>query len=183
MIRECFKANTGIRFHTSLLKQVGLDPESLYPIVKERPGALFIDESGGVGVRGGGGGGDVAVVREELTGDIETVIPQRGEESAEGPTSPSSLTPLAPFSLSSPLPTNPTEVRAYLDKLASAPHGALTEEEEDLADALCPIYDQLDIAKVWWTLEVVPLVQRYQKPGVEGLTDRVMCVSPSLLLS
>ncbi|KAI0812234.1 hypothetical protein BC629DRAFT_1280613 [Irpex lacteus] len=114
MIRECFKANTGIRFHTSLLKQVGLDPESLYPIVKERP------------------------------------------------------------ALSSPLPTNPTEVRAYLDKLATAPHGALTEEEEDLADALCPIYDQLDIAKVWWTLEVVPLVQRYQKPGVEGWTDRVM---------
>lgn len=41
MIRECFKTNTGIRFHSSLLRNIGLDPESLYPIVKERPPALF----------------------------------------------------------------------------------------------------------------------------------------------
>lgn len=37
MIRECFKTNTGIRFHGELLKRVGLDPKALHPIVLERP--------------------------------------------------------------------------------------------------------------------------------------------------
>ncbi|KAG6328862.1 hypothetical protein ID866_10227, partial [Astraeus odoratus] len=37
MIRECFKANTGILFHGSKLRKVGLDPETLYPHVLARP--------------------------------------------------------------------------------------------------------------------------------------------------
>lgn len=37
MIRECFLARTGIRFHSSLLPAIGLDPASLYPHVKPRP--------------------------------------------------------------------------------------------------------------------------------------------------
>ncbi|KAI0070724.1 hypothetical protein K474DRAFT_1713099 [Panus rudis PR-1116 ss-1] len=41
MIRQCFLANTGIRFHSSLLKKIGLDPASLYPIVRERPPAIY----------------------------------------------------------------------------------------------------------------------------------------------
>ncbi|PIL31279.1 hypothetical protein GSI_05977 [Ganoderma sinense ZZ0214-1] len=43
MIRECFKKDTGIRFHAELLKDIGLDPASLHPIVKERPSALQPD--------------------------------------------------------------------------------------------------------------------------------------------
>ena len=43
MIRECFKNDTGIRFHAELLKDIGLDPTSLHPIVKERPDALQPD--------------------------------------------------------------------------------------------------------------------------------------------
>ncbi|KAI0083381.1 hypothetical protein BDY19DRAFT_900387 [Irpex rosettiformis] len=103
MIRQCFLANTGIRFHTSLLRQVGLDPEGLYPVVKERPRAVFVK------------------------------------------------TP-----------------HALLTRLTISPPGTLTEEEEDLADALCPIYDQLEVARVWWVLEVLPFVQRWQVPGGEG---------------
>ena len=38
----------------------------------------------------------------------------------------------------------------------------LTEEEEDLADALSPIYDQLALAKYWWSLEVFPMRHRMQ---------------------
>ncbi|KAI0778877.1 hypothetical protein BD413DRAFT_465419 [Trametes elegans] len=37
MIRECFKTNTGIRFHGELLKRIGLDPAALHPIVLDRP--------------------------------------------------------------------------------------------------------------------------------------------------
>ncbi|EPQ60078.1 hypothetical protein GLOTRDRAFT_112845 [Gloeophyllum trabeum ATCC 11539] len=37
-----------------------------------------------------------------------------------------------------------------------------SEEEEDLADALCPLYDELTIAKWWWILEILPLRVRQQ---------------------
>ncbi|KAG6329587.1 hypothetical protein ID866_9501, partial [Astraeus odoratus] len=37
------------------------------------------------------------------------------------------------------------------------------EETEDLYDALSPIYDQLKIAPYWWTLEVLPQKQLYQR--------------------
>ena len=37
MIRECFKTDTGIRFHAELLRRIGLDPFSLHPTVRDRP--------------------------------------------------------------------------------------------------------------------------------------------------
>ena len=43
MIRQCFLTNTGIRFHAELLKNIGLDPSALHPIVKERPAPLQPD--------------------------------------------------------------------------------------------------------------------------------------------
>jgi hypothetical protein len=36
MIRECFKADTGIMFSIEGLREVGIDPASLYPLVKPR---------------------------------------------------------------------------------------------------------------------------------------------------
>lgn len=38
-----------------------------------------------------------------------------------------------------------------------------TEEEEDLADALSPIHDQLDVSRSWWILEILPMKQRIQQ--------------------
>ncbi|KAF7358996.1 DUF2235 domain-containing protein [Mycena sanguinolenta] len=38
-----------------------------------------------------------------------------------------------------------------------------TEEELDLLDSLCPIYDQLSLSWPWWILEFWPIKQRYQK--------------------
>ena len=40
MVRECFRANTGIQFKAEELRKIGLDPTSLYPVVKERPHPL-----------------------------------------------------------------------------------------------------------------------------------------------
>ncbi|KAJ8522566.1 hypothetical protein ONZ45_g886 [Pleurotus djamor] len=37
MVRECFKTNTGIMFDTERLKNIGLDPTTLYPFVTPRP--------------------------------------------------------------------------------------------------------------------------------------------------
>lgn len=33
----------------------------------------------------------------------------------------------------------------------------------DEQDALCPIYDQLKLAKWWWILEFLPMKQKYQR--------------------
>lgn len=41
MVRECFKTNSGIIFHTELLREIGLDPSTIYPLVLPRPPALF----------------------------------------------------------------------------------------------------------------------------------------------
>ena len=43
MIRECFKTNSGIIFNTDGMKDIGLDPASLYPVVLQRPPAISID--------------------------------------------------------------------------------------------------------------------------------------------
>ncbi|KAJ7704774.1 hypothetical protein B0H17DRAFT_1038540 [Mycena rosella] len=45
----------------------------------------------------------------------------------------------------------------------AAPAVHKTEEEMELQDALCPVYDQLRLAWFWWILEFLPLKQRYQQ--------------------
>lgn len=40
MVRECFKANTGILFYTEKIAAIGLDPQGIYPEVKPRPAAI-----------------------------------------------------------------------------------------------------------------------------------------------
>ncbi|KAK0237401.1 hypothetical protein EDD85DRAFT_830042 [Armillaria nabsnona] len=42
MIRECFKAETGIMFDSGRLRQIGIDPATLYPSVMPRPPALSV---------------------------------------------------------------------------------------------------------------------------------------------
>jgi hypothetical protein len=39
----------------------------------------------------------------------------------------------------------------------------LTEEEEDLADILSPINDELSLSKFWWLLEILPMTNKHQK--------------------
>lgn len=46
-----------------------------------------------------------------------------------------------------------------------------TEEEDELRDAMMPIYDQLEIAKGWWFLELVPLKLRYQRRDDEWVSE------------
>ncbi|KAF8435755.1 hypothetical protein L210DRAFT_3484163 [Boletus edulis BED1] len=120
MIRQCFLANTGIMFHRSMFKQIGMDPTSLYPHVVERPPATY-----------------------------QTPPPR------SPPGTPDSLK-----GYSVPLPQvvqNDPTVVAYSDGGTF-----VSEEQEDLADALCPIYDQLAIAPWWWILETIPQKLHYQ---------------------
>jgi hypothetical protein len=45
MIRECLKTHSGILFNTEGMKDLGLDPATLYPEVKPRPPPITIDPS------------------------------------------------------------------------------------------------------------------------------------------
>ncbi|KAH9957552.1 hypothetical protein BGW80DRAFT_194412 [Lactifluus volemus] len=94
MIRQCFDTNTGIQFHAGSFKEVGLDIDTLCPVVLHRP------------------------------------KPTGTSHAAE--------------------PTDSTLVPASrsIFKL---------EEDEELKDALSPIYDTLKLTKTWWILEILPL--------------------------
>jgi hypothetical protein len=51
------------------------------------------------------------------------------------------------------------------DEAQASPFAASTfqsEEDEELADSISPIYDQLKLSKSWWILEVLPLRHRVQ---------------------
>ena len=52
----------------------------------------------------------------------------------------------------------------------------ISEEKEDLADALSPIYDQLRISWPWWILEVIPQKQQFQKDGDNKWDTEFRCV-------
>ncbi|KIK52337.1 hypothetical protein GYMLUDRAFT_180219 [Collybiopsis luxurians FD-317 M1] len=106
MIRECFKAKTGIMFHSELMKDVGLDPHTLYPDVKPRPPHLPVTNK-----------------------------------------------------YIQPIPSTSIFSKA---KAPEPPAQPKTEEEFELADALCPVYDQLSLRWGWWILEFWPIKMRYQ---------------------
>ena len=69
------------------------------------------------------------------------------------------------------VPKKPSSIRGLLSlrksgTVPSAESGSVpvgSEEEEDLKDALSPIYDQLELKRSWWILEVIPLTFRYQR--------------------
>jgi hypothetical protein len=52
----------------------------------------------------------------------------------------------------------------------------VNEEEEDLADALSPINDMLQIAKSWWLLELVPQQIRFQTDE-DSWVRKLSCVA------
>jgi len=117
MIRQCFVANTGIQFYRETFKDIGLDPNTLYPLVLQRPKALAADAS--------------AVAK------LEKAAGHKAE------------------------PTDDT----FVDEVQASPTAASsfkTEEEEELADALCPHFDQLKLSKSWWILEIMPMRHRKQ---------------------
>jgi len=111
MIRQCFIAKTGIQFHRDSFKDIGLDPNTLFPFIIPRPAPLKATPS------------EVARIKASA-------------HAAE--------------------PTDGTLVQAS----PTAASTFRTEEHEDVADALCKIYDQLRMSRSWWILEVLPLKKK-----------------------
>lgn len=113
MIRQCFICETGILFYKDLFERIGLNPNTLYPVVLPRP-------------------------------------------------PPINYTPDC-FAHKCDLPVNFATHYKRTIKLEN-PVVFKSEEEEDLFDALTPIYDQLRMKKGWWLLEFLPYRHVYQKP-------------------
>ena len=115
MIRECFLANTGIQFHRESFKDVGLDPDALYPFVHPRPPALPLSAAQVTQVKA------AAHAAEPTDGTLTEVEASPVEDST-----------------------------------------LMSEEIEEVKDALSPIYDQLKKSKMWWILEFIPIRFREQ---------------------
>ena len=103
MVRECFKAKTGILFISVRLPDIGLDPSSMLDPAKHRAPLPVGSEP-----------------YQEPPSWIQRWIP-RGEKG------------------------KPKEIPM------------VSEEDEDLKDALSPIYDQLKLKRWWWFVELLPL--------------------------
>ena len=125
MIRECFKARTGIMFECERLRAIGLDPSTLYPDVTPRPPPL----------------------------------PVGSASYQEVPKKPSIIRRLISLGKS-----------AAASSADPGPVRVGSEEEEDLKDALSPVYDQLKLQRSWWVLEVLPLRLRYQRANNEWVS-------------
>ncbi|SJK99185.1 uncharacterized protein ARMOST_02475 [Armillaria ostoyae] len=127
MIRECFKAGTGIMFDSERLSLIGIDPATLYPSVMPRPPALS------------------AVSAVIPTVETKTPLLQR----------------IISMFRHHPLPAS-DEGQTFPQEASIEDPPIGTEEEEELRDALSPIYDQLELSKSWWILELIPLEFRQQ---------------------
>jgi hypothetical protein len=153
MIRECFKTNTGIMFDVDGLREIGLDPARLYPEVLPRPPPLPV--SGARIARIPKKGAPTAPPPPAASAAASTASPVHYAD-GEGSASPAAAPP-------------PLRAVPAADGSSSSPTAAAgllpvgLEEEEELHDALSPVYDQLSLAPWWWLLELLPLKRRFQR--------------------
>ena len=137
MIRECFKADTGILFRLERLKTVNLDPNTLYPKVLPRPEALPL----------------TTLPPEEM--HIKTMNPQ------DRVTKPRSFTGF--FTLFKKSPSLEVIKAANAGNADDYKGPFDSEELADLKDSLAPIYDELVLDRFWWIAEYIPFRQRYEE--------------------
>ena len=174
MIRECFRTKTGIIFDKDMLrKNIGLDADTLYPHVRTRPPrklappgsriaeaekqkSNFLEFFAVVG-------GLIAIPLTLLTRFLAFPIKQfwlllqftrlgkfignAGKRAWNG------IKKVFSFGKESTAPLLPV----------SDTNNFISEEDEELGDALSPIYDQLSLAWFWWILELIPFRFREQK--------------------
>ncbi|KAI5121318.1 hypothetical protein M0805_003785 [Coniferiporia weirii] len=181
MIRECFKNETGIIFDKDILKaSIGIDADTLYPVVLQRPPRkppigmqLKQMEPQGYAittlltVMGGLLAIPVNIVLGVIAWPLKHLLLlfkfTRAGKWIRGVFSPRKLSAVseserATFTRSGGYGALP-DVRSPGD--TAIPF--VSEEDEELADSLMPVYDQLSIRWFWWILEVIPFRFRDQK--------------------
>lgn len=142
MIRQCFLTNTGIQFHASLLRSIGIEPADLYPVVRPRPDPITFSS---------------------LPFSAQSALIEHVRECSQQPP----ISPPVPEVSVSGSGGSIVNMGYAETPLAVGPDGKtallMSEEEEDLRDALCPLYDQLKLVPGWWILEAMPMRHREQK--------------------
>ncbi|KAF8727627.1 hypothetical protein AX14_003737 [Amanita brunnescens Koide BX004] len=132
MVRECFKTKSGIIFRTESLREIGIDPDTIYPVVLPRPPALL--------------------------NEVKTQV-------VETPPSTSFFSRIVSLFQSPEAKRKATQAE---NEKRNAPF--ISEEDEELKDALSPKFDQLKLARFWWILEILPVSMRYQKANDQWVT-------------
>ncbi|KAJ3488319.1 hypothetical protein NLI96_g2922 [Meripilus lineatus] len=161
MIRQCFIMNTGIKFHAPLLRTVGLEPNLLWPQVIPRPAPITF---------------------ASLNSDEQHTVLRHVREATAGTPAPhptsadySTLRTLVNYADAPADPITTGELGYGGVQLPIGPDGkpmlVMSEEEADLRDALCPIYDQLSLVPGWWILELLPMRHRVQKDDDSWMGD------------
>ncbi|KAH8120082.1 hypothetical protein DFH11DRAFT_1558243 [Phellopilus nigrolimitatus] len=175
MIRECFRTETGVIFDKDLLKaNIGLDADTLYPVVLQRPsrkpapiGAKIEQmEAQGLGIAS-----FFSVIGSLLAIPIKFVFGVvtwpfhhfwlliKFTKAAKWvrklfARKPAIKAGTDPAAVAESLFLTATSVRTSDFK---------SEEDEELADALSAEYDQLAARWFWWIIEFLPLRFREQK--------------------
>ena len=147
MVRECFKTNTGIMFNSAALQELGMDPSSLYPYVTPRPPPLPLSPG-----------------TDRIRNPPAKEIPIRAHNHLRKKKAPPADHDAEPE------PDMHTLIEEATKDTKSKMTPPLSEEEEELQDALSPKYDQLKIQKAWWIIELIPLRLRYQRGDNEWVS-------------
>jgi hypothetical protein len=151
MIRQTFLAGTGIQFHRSLLPTIGMDPAHLYPFVLERKPAVhptpqLVEEANT----------RAKVDAKTKRHDDGTLVKKSEQDHRKA-----SKRPHKAHRTRTQEGTGDS-LRDVINADYGPIHMDMPEEEEDIRDALSPIFDELVLSRGWWVLEAIPLTQNVQ---------------------
>ncbi|QRW07790.1 choline transport protein [Ceratobasidium sp. AG-Ba] len=193
MVRQCFKCDTGIMFHTNMLEDIGLSPETLWPKVLPRPPPIrsFNDLPAAsppappLISRNSEPHPPAYSTLESQTNDPKFNSGHPGYKDASkldlndprNPNAPkyqpySTVTDrehtqlsrrVNPYEPYIPFTRFGHDIRDYGYAAREPREPFISEEVEDFKDALSPIYDQLSLNWWWWILEIIPVKQVWRK--------------------
>ncbi|KAJ1303756.1 hypothetical protein OPQ81_008180 [Rhizoctonia solani] len=168
MVRQCFKCDTGIMFHSNLLEDVGLSPETLWPEVLPRPAPITsLDQI----PKSSNWPNSLSQFNHRKYSRYPTRLDTNHSPSsyqlrqATLPGRPNrqrtqlsgKVDPYEPY-----IPINwryGHDLRDFGPDAWEPREPFINEEVEDFKDALSPIYDQLSLNWWWWILEFIPIQQ------------------------
>ena len=150
MILECLRTGTGIRFRIDALKKIGMDQNTLaslsdvqLTVERARPQRFATEDT-------------VAPTPHSATEQEKEWLRQNSTKDTDiGRGTPDSK-------------GNELGLPTIKETTATTGNSA-SKIEQELRDALSPIYDQLKIWKIWWLPEVIPLRHRVHLEKLRAL--------------
>ncbi|EEB88982.1 hypothetical protein MPER_12979 [Moniliophthora perniciosa FA553] len=148
MVRECYKAGTGILFHSERLRAIGLDHVLLDDLRQQAETArnsTFSDK----------------VPNHQVSTDTDDY--HDGEKVGKQVQVPEETTKTRLLKPGTSDTLQRKAKRSQKDKGVQATRASVSEDELEIQDALSPIYDQLSRNPFWWLLEIIPFMTTWRK--------------------